>query len=191
MKKSGFTKTGIVRKLKQIYREHDRTGLFRLYHEITGERGNPHNCNYAMTKLFEGYCTSGKMRRAVDRMCDTINAKYIRNERYDRVAREFYGEVPKPGAEEVARRGRAVALKMLRRLAEEDLTRYSKVAMFGRTHLYFCSPAYGHRDYNKVCACPLGSGDGDPLTAWCDRVVKLSDRIYEKKLSRIREREAG
>lgn len=84
---------------------------------------------------------------------------------------------------------REKALKMLRRLISEPLSGYTKVAMFGHTNLYFCSPTYGHADYNKVCTCPLNgplatdkNGNRyDPQAAWCTKVLELSNRIYEKK----------
>lgn len=84
---------------------------------------------------------------------------------------------------------REQALKMLRRLYTEPLTNYTKIANFGHTHLYFCSPTYGHGDYNKVCTCPLNgplatdkNGNRyDPQAAWCDKVLDLSNRIYDKK----------
>lgn len=84
---------------------------------------------------------------------------------------------------------REQALKMLRRLYTEPLTAYTKIANFGHTHLYFCSPIYGHGDYNKVCTCllngPLATDKNgnryDPQAAWCDKVLDLSNRIYDKK----------
>ena len=84
---------------------------------------------------------------------------------------------------------RTVALQMLRRLVTEPVTSYTKVPMLGRTHLYFCSPVYGHSDYNKVRTCllngPLANdlhgNRYDPQAAWCTRVVELGERLYAKK----------
>lgn len=71
---------------------------------------------------------------------------------------------------------RIVALEMLRRLLTEDSFFYTKVAMMGHTHLYFCSPEYGHSDYNKVRTCKI-EGNED----FVEKVVNLSHRIYKKK----------
>lgn len=84
---------------------------------------------------------------------------------------------------------RGEALKMLRRLATEDVTGYTKVPLFGFHHLYFCSPSYGHRDYNKVRTCvlngPLANDKNgnryDQQAAWCDKILDLGKRIYFKK----------
>ena len=74
-------------------------------------------------------------------------------------------------------------------LATEDVTGYTKVPLFGFHHLYFCSPSYGHRDYNKVRTCvlngPLATDKNgnryDPQAAWCDKILDLGKRIYFKK----------
>ena len=85
---------------------------------------------------------------------------------------------------------RSVALEMLRRLATEQVTSYTKVPMFGTTHLYFCSPTYGHKDYNKVRTCRLNSEltydpaskcHVDTQAAWCKKIVELGERIYARK----------
>lgn len=86
---------------------------------------------------------------------------------------------------------RQVALDMLRRLASEPISSYTKVPMFGMRHLYFCSPSYGHKDYNKVRTCllngPLATDRNgnrfDPQAAWCSKVLDLGTRIYQKKLN--------
>lgn len=71
---------------------------------------------------------------------------------------------------------RTVALEMLRRLHDEDHGSYTKVPMIGHTRLYFCSPFYGHADYNKVRTCNI-KGNED----FCKTVVDLGERIYSKK----------
>ena len=68
------------------------------------------------------------------------------------------------------------ALAMLRRLLTEKLGNYTKVPMMGHTHLYFCSPVYGHADYNKVMTCNI---EGNEI--FCKKVVDLGERILAKK----------
>lgn len=70
---------------------------------------------------------------------------------------------------------RTVAISMLRRLIEEPVTAYTKVPMEGFTHLYFCSPAHGHADYNKVMACRLDD-------EWAGRILSLGKRIWARKV---------
>lgn len=186
-----FTKKAIIAELKVIYKAQDRTALFMFYHELTGKHGESTSWNAPMRNLFESFCTSEKMRRVISALCETKWLKEVRNNNYDRAHLEFYGERPHPGIAEITRRERDSALKMLRRLYEEPVTNYTKVPMFGMTHLYFCSPSYGHKDYNKVRTCLLNGplaidSNGnryDPQASWCSKVVELGNRIYAKKVT--------
>lgn len=68
------------------------------------------------------------------------------------------------------------ALEMLRRLASENVSSYTKVPMLGHTRLYFCSPSYGHSDYNKVRTCAIEGNE-----TFCNKVIDLGERIFAKK----------
>lgn len=68
------------------------------------------------------------------------------------------------------------AFHMLRRLIKENLSPYTKIAMYGFTHLYFCSPIYGHKDYNKVKCCKIDGNEN-----LCAKIFNLSEKIYNKK----------
>ena len=50
---------------------------------------------------------------------------------------------------------------------------YAKRPMMGHTHLYFCSPVYGHRDYNKWQALPIKGNE-----RFCELVIKVADRFF-------------
>ena len=50
---------------------------------------------------------------------------------------------------------------------------YAKRPMYGHTHLYFCSPVYGHSDYNKWRAIPIKGNE-----RFCELVVKYADRFF-------------
>lgn len=75
-----------------------------------------------------------------------------------------------------------VALRMLRILAEEDYSSYSKVPMLGYEHLYFCSTGYGVKDYNKVRTCEIKGNE-----EFCKKVVEIGNRIYQKKVAAVKE----
>lgn len=70
---------------------------------------------------------------------------------------------------------RSVALQMLRRLLTEKPSNYTKVPMMGHTHLYFCSPSYGHADYNKVCTCRIDGNEN-----FCEKVCEIARRHLAK-----------
>jgi len=186
-----FTKKTIIAELKVIYKAQDRTALFMFYHELTGKHKESTSWNAPMRNFFESFCTSEKMRRVISALCETKWLKEVRNSNYERAHLEFMGERPRPGLTELTRRERAEALRMLRRLYEEPVTNYTKIPMFGFNHLYFCSPSYGHKDYNKVRTCLLNGplaidSNGnryDPQASWCSKVVELGNRIYAKKVA--------
>ena len=70
---------------------------------------------------------------------------------------------------------RAVALIMLRRLLTEDHSNYTKVPIIGHTHLYFCSPSYGHADYNKICTCSIEGNE-----EFVNKIVKIGEKFMAK-----------
>jgi len=67
---------------------------------------------------------------------------------------------------------KAVALECLRELLTNPVSSYTKVPMKGHTHLYFCSPVYGHRDYNKVMTCELNGNE-----AFVTQILNLANRF--------------
>ena len=74
-----------------------------------------------------------------------------------------------------SRNEKTTALKMLRRLLTENPGNYTKVPMMGHTNLYFCSPSYGHADYNKVCTCSIEGNE-----EFCEKVCEIARRHLAK-----------
>lgn len=70
---------------------------------------------------------------------------------------------------------RGAALAMLRRLLTEKTSNYTKVPMMGHTHLYFCSPSYGHADYNKVRTCNIEDNE-----EFVNKIVKIGKNFMAK-----------
>lgn len=52
---------------------------------------------------------------------------------------------------------------------------YQKVPTMGNTGLYFCSPTYGHYDYNKWRAIDIKGNE-----AFCDVIMSLFAKIAER-----------
>ena len=50
---------------------------------------------------------------------------------------------------------------------------YAKRPMMGKTHLYFCSPVYGHNDYNKVRSIPIAGNE-----RFCELLIKYADKYF-------------
>ena len=64
---------------------------------------------------------------------------------------------------------------MLRRLLTENPSNYTKMPMMGHTYLYFCSPSYGHADYNKVCTCSIEGNE-----EFVNKIVKIGEKFMAK-----------
>lgn len=62
----------------------------------------------------------------------------------------------------------------LKKFISNPASNYAKQPMYGFTHLYFCSPVYGHKDYNKWMAIPIKGNE-----RFCELVVKLGEKYSE------------
>lgn len=69
---------------------------------------------------------------------------------------------------------RWLCVEELKRNIRDGLTNYTKVPLLGYTHLYFVSPYYGHRDYNKWCALPIKGNE-----KFCETLIKLAKKYFE------------
>lgn len=65
-------------------------------------------------------------------------------------------------------------VETLKRNIRDGLTNDTKVPVLGYTHLYFVSPVYGHRDYNKWCALPIKGNE-----KFCETLIKLAKKYFE------------
>lgn len=61
----------------------------------------------------------------------------------------------------------------LKRECQDVTSNYAKRPMMGQTHLYFCSPVYGHSDYNKTRMIPI---DGNER--FCELVIRYADKFF-------------
>ena len=61
----------------------------------------------------------------------------------------------------------------LKEQCQDPTSNYAKRPILGHTHLYFCSPVYGHKDYNKWCALPIEGNE-----AFCEAVIKYANKFF-------------
>lgn len=61
----------------------------------------------------------------------------------------------------------------LKEQCKNPTSKYAKKPMLGHTHLYFCSPVYGHSDYNKWRALPIEGNE-----AFCEAVIKYANKFF-------------
>ena len=56
--------------------------------------------------------------------------------------------------------------------AKPERGSYQKIAMYGHTWLYLCSPVFGHDDYNKSRIYPIKGHERE-----CEWLIKVSERV--------------
>ena len=68
------------------------------------------------------------------------------------------------------------AVNYVKQQCAEAGSDYAKRPMLGKTHLYFCSPVYGHNDYNKVRSIPIAGNE-----RFCELLIKYADKYFAPK----------
>lgn len=61
----------------------------------------------------------------------------------------------------------------LKRECQDVTSPYAKRPMLGHTGLYFCSPVYGHQDYNKARMIDIKGNE-----RFCELVIKYGDKFF-------------
>lgn len=63
------------------------------------------------------------------------------------------------------------AYNSIKEWSKPEHGRYQKVAMYGHSWLYLCSPVYGHSDNNKARILPIKGHEKQ-----CEWLIKVSER---------------
>lgn len=150
-KKKTITKKHIV----EVLRSRDLTKIFHLVHIINGNKTDKHEV-FAFVKK---NAPSDKVIHDIwwKMFIDTDRHFSLRDSRREM---EFYNK-----------NVRHEAIRRLREEIARGTDNYTKRPILGHTHLYFCSPFYGHRDYNKWSAMEIEGNE-----RFCELIVKLADK---------------
>lgn len=148
-KGESITKKQIVNVLKT----QDVTAIFRLYHRIYGE----HPTHIRVMDFALAFSTSGKILRAIEN---------------SRIGHITYKEIVND-SEFRAQNAKSIAMRFFREQLRDVTSSYAKRPMMGHTHLYFCSPVYGHRDYNKIMSLPIAGNE-----RFCETMCRLADKYF-------------
>lgn len=118
--------------IASVLRTMDSTQIYRLVHIIYG--GTPSRLQ--VCQFIHEYAPSQRVDRNAYRIAFNQKHDILRSE----CSRRWqFNEA----------NAKHIAIEELKDEIKHQGTPYSKVPMMGHTHLYFCSPEYGHRDYNK------------------------------------------
>lgn len=72
---------------------------------------------------------------------------------------------------------RIEALRHMRYEIVRGFDEYTKVPTMGKTHLYWCSYFFGHKDYSKAIALPIEGNE-----AFDARLCRIAQRWLEKTI---------
>ena len=142
--------------IRSAIKTYDPSVVYPVYAALSGSGLANHHNVYAFCVT---HCTSKKMKDKVIAMINGESNKHF---------------ILRNRCNVKSRTGIDIALGMLRDLYKNGLNKYSKVPMMGHTHLYFCSPIYGHSDYNKVMACTIKGNE-----KFCNDVISLGGKIMK------------
>lgn len=158
-------------------RTYDVTKICALYKKLFGtiptEKRQTYDSKSTFTCLdgFELYqwakdfATSSKMDRHLYHLLDRASHHW---------SRSFYDDkycYAKHGTYDPLRK-QAIVNEVLKECKDVE-SNYAKRPMLGYTHLYFCSPVYGHSDYNKACMIPIKGNE-----RFCELVIKYADKFF-------------
>lgn len=176
MKRKKITKKEIVVTL----RSYNVTRICKLYKKLYNEVPTKHCSVYVDGQRIEYKCLDGfelytwasdyATSRKMDKMlygCLNRASHQWQYSCYD----EPYRHAPH-GIYEPLRKQYVV--EELVRQCQNPTSNYAKRPVFGHTHLYFCSPVYGHSDYNKWRAIEIKGNE-----AFCEAVIKYADKFFK------------
>lgn len=144
----------------QVLRTQDSTKIYRLVHILYGGKVTSN----AVYKFIEEYAPSNRVRN------NAYSIAYNSKHRDQRIRIEeecirrhgmFRGDI------------KTEIVKFLKKQCQDPGSNYAKRPMYGHTHLYFCSPVYGHRDYNKWSAIPIQGNE-----SFCAAVIRYADQFF-------------
>lgn len=152
-----ITKKHIVK----VLRGRDLTQIYQLVHIINGGKIDSRD----VIHFVHEYAPSDKVW---DDIWRGIHCTPNREHKYRNFCRE---------AEFNEQNKKHLAMQHLREEIARGTDNYTKRPVLGHTHLYFCSPFYGHRDYNKWSAMEIEGNE-----RFCELIVKLADKYIPMDL---------
>ena len=154
------TKRITKKEIERTLRTMDSTQIYRLYHKFSGEKPEKikvHDfiCEYAPNQkvLAHVWDLSFPTKHSIERI--NIEDECLRKHG------RYTGDQKKR------------IVDFLKEQVKDPQSNYAKRPMLGRTGLYFCSPAYGHGDYNKWRACDINGNE-----EFCMAVIKYADKFF-------------
>lgn len=186
-----YTKKFIYNKVNEIYKLGDgsmlvtteqRTKVFKLFATLSGQKIERNDVHLEIYDFFKDFVTTGKKHRWLNNViyCPHRSA---RNERiiFNHRVKYFTGKNknivskhPYMVSSEMEERERA--LKLAREFLTNKIDNYIKVPFLGSNHLYFCSPNFGFKDYNKIMTCDINTNK-----IFCKKISIICRLSFKKR----------
>ena len=147
------------KEIERVLRTLDSTQIFRLYHRIFGDA-----CNDRVFDFVEQYAPTKRIKLAAWRIAYSEKHKWHRQRIDEKVIRNHGIYHGNDLIEFVA---------YLKQQCADASSSYAKRPMMGKTHLYFCSPVYGHNDYNKIRSIPIAGNE-----RLCELAIRYADKYF-------------
>lgn len=147
----------------KVLRSMNTTEIFRLYHQIYGVKVTANDVYTFIDEFITAYRTYRKICTAVFNSlhhCNPIDAPQVHDQ--SRKALDFS-----------EKNAKHFAVQALREEIARGLDGYTKRPIMGMTHLYFASPVYGHRDYNKWRSVEIKGNE-----RFCEVICRLADKYF-------------
>ena len=154
-----ITKKHIVKVLRSM----NTTEIFRLYHQLYGGKVTEKDVYTFIDEFITSDRTYRKIHTEVFNTlhhCKSIDAL----QRLDQ---------SRKSCDFSEKNAKHFAAQALREEISRGLDGYTKRPIMGFTHLYFASPFYGHRDYNKWRSVEIKGNE-----RFCEIMCKLADKYF-------------
>lgn len=148
------------KEFQNVLRTMDSTKIYRLHKMLFG------NVNrFNIVKFIDEYAPTNKIARKSWDIAYN-NKHSLERVDYDVISFRMHGEYKGDALKK--------AVDAVKEYIANPTSPYAKKPMMGFTHLYFCSPAYGHQDYNKWRSVEIKGNE-----KFCETICKLADK-YSK-----------
>lgn len=152
-------KTISKKEIERTLRTMDSTKIFALCHRIYG-RTNRHE----IYNFIHEFAPSQRVYYAAYKLAYSHKHDFRRNDIDTECVKRhgfYHGNL------------RQQVVDALKRECQDVTSNYAKRPMMGHTWLYFCSPVYGHSDYNKRRMIPIKGNE-----RFCELVIKYADKFF-------------
>ena len=144
------------KEIEAVLRSMNQTAIFRTYFKLYGIRPEQYN----VVRFIDEFAPTKKIKRVSWTLTEPNRHKKVRLYRVDSNWLAENWPV-------------SYIVRYFRDELSRGLTPYTKRPFLCKTHLYFCSPVYGHGDYNKWRSVSIKGNE-----RLCDTLIRLADKYF-------------